>query len=166
MALFRAIKPAHAFKSSIFREEIARDAEAIRKAMLEDFERTVKTWEHKVKFKSGVESGASVGGVRIEVFTTDKVYGYVDEGTKPHAIRPKRKGYPLRFEVGGKPKTEPNVILSTNGERGSATVWAQMVHHPGTKAREFTKTIAKSYSKEFRQRMQNALDRAARRFAQ
>ena len=42
----------------------------------------------------------------------------VNDGTKPHIIRPKR-AKALRFKVGGK------------------TVYAMVVHHPGTRARPF-----------------------------
>lgn len=42
----------------------------------------------------------------------------VNDGTKPHIIRPKRANA-LRFKVGGK------------------TVFAKVVHHPGTRARPF-----------------------------
>ena len=42
----------------------------------------------------------------------------VNDGTKPHIIRPKRAQV-LRFKVGGK------------------TVFARVVHHPGTRARPF-----------------------------
>lgn len=43
---------------------------------------------------------------------------YVHEGTRPHVIRPKN-GKALRFNVGGR------------------TVFAKVVHHPGTGARPF-----------------------------
>ncbi|MFD8774471.1 hypothetical protein [Streptomyces sp. NPDC059916] len=43
---------------------------------------------------------------------------YVLDGTRPHIIRPRRKKA-LRFDVGGR------------------TVFAKVVHHPGTKANDF-----------------------------
>jgi len=45
--------------------------------------------------------------------------GYVEFGTKPHVIRPKRAGGVLRFNVGG------------------TIVYAKVVHHPGTKAQPY-----------------------------
>jgi HK97 gp10 family phage protein len=65
-------------------------------------------------------------GVEVE---TDKVTigpnlrqapyaGYVEFGTKPHVIKP-RKAKALRFTVGG------------------VTVYAKLVHHPGTKAHPY-----------------------------
>lgn len=43
---------------------------------------------------------------------------YVNDGTRPHIIRPRTK-QALRFRVGGR------------------TVFAKVVHHPGTRARPF-----------------------------
>lgn len=163
MIIVRAIKPGRPFQSSIFRDEVRREADAVRRDMLDDFQRTTATWKHKVKFTSKVSANAAAGGVRIEVSTKDRVYGYVDEGTRPHIIRPKR-AKALAFPGGKyKPKTQPQVILSTPGGSSGKTVVRPEVHHPGTEARKFSETIKKSYSKEFRRRMQNALDRFARR---
>lgn len=167
MIAFRAIKPGKPFQSSIFREEVTREADAIRRDMLDDFKRTTATWEHKVKFTSKVQSGAAVGGVSVAVSTTDKIYRYVDQGTKRHPIPKKpfpKKGKRLWFQTGYKAKTSPNVILSTPGGPVGPFVPARQVMHPGTAPRNFSKVIKQSYTKEFRRRVQNALDRAARRF--
>lgn len=45
--------------------------------------------------------------------------GYVNDGTRPHTIRPRRTGGVLRFQVGGQ------------------VVFARVVNHPGTRARPF-----------------------------
>lgn len=51
---------------------------------------------------------------------TDVFYAaYVNDGTRPHVIRPKRRGGRLRFNVGGR------------------VVYARVVNHPGTRARPF-----------------------------
>lgn len=144
MIVVRAIKTGKPFQSSIFRDEVNTAAKEIQKDMLDDFKRTTKTWKHKPTFSAKVDYGASVGGVRIQVATDDPIYGYVDLGTKPHIIKPRKKGYPLKFQTGGQPKTEPEVILSVPGRVGKNTARAMVVHHPGTKARKFTKVIANS----------------------
>lgn len=51
------------------------------------------------------------------VFTADYA-AYVNDGTRPHIIRPKTK-QALRFVIGGR------------------VVFAKVVHHPGTRARPF-----------------------------
>jgi len=44
---------------------------------------------------------------------------FVNDGTRPHIIKPKRPGGSLRFVIGGR------------------VVYAKVVHHPGTRARPF-----------------------------
>lgn len=101
------------------------------KSMLE---RTTSSWQNQPTFTIEQQSdGFTVG-------TNDPIYGYVDEGTKPHIITPKRARR-LVFNVGGRAKTAPNVIGSTSGARGDTRVFAKMVRHPGTKPRNFTKIV-------------------------
>ena len=45
--------------------------------------------------------------------------GFVNDGTRPHQIKPRRTGGVLRFTVGGR------------------VVYARVVNHPGTRARPF-----------------------------
>jgi hypothetical protein len=163
MIQMRAIKPGKPFQSSVFREEALAAAKTAKAGMLADFKKTVATWNDKPTFSSKVDQGAAVGGVRIQIGTDDPVYGFVDEGTKPHIIRPKH-GKILAFK-GGKyrAKTKPRVIGSTSGGATGKAVFAQVVHHPGTKKREFTKTIANKWKVDFQKEIKNALARAARR---
>lgn len=60
----------------------------------------------------------TVRGPGWEVFTNVEYAPYVENGTRPHIIRPRTKKA-LRFRVGGQ------------------TVFATIVHHPGTKAQPF-----------------------------
>lgn len=165
MIVFKSIKPAKPFQSSIFRAELKTAAAQMENKILADFEKTTATWEHDVKFKASVAAGAAAGGIGVEVATKDKVYGYVDEGTKPHIIRPKKRNKRglLSFQTGGHAKTRPKVIGSTAGRKGNKQVFAKEVHHPGTKARQFTKTISKKWQPEFRRQMDAAMRRAAKR---
>jgi hypothetical protein len=91
-----------------------------------------------------------------EISTDDEIYGYVEEGTRAHDITPKRAKR-LRFATGGSPKTAPNVIGSTGGRRGSAVVFARRVRHPGSKARNFSKTIADKHQKQLEVRLGRAI---------
>lgn len=162
MIIFRAIKPSRAFQSSVFRDEMKKEMESLAKDVQQDFERTTSTWKHRVKFSKKVSAGASAGGISIEVNTKDKIYGYVDEGTKPHVIKAKR-GKRLAFSSKFVPKTESNVILSVPGSKGKVDTFRKQVHHPGTEARHFSKVIAKSFKPQFKKAIKNALERAARR---
>ena len=116
-----------------------------------DYEKTVKTWKRDVDFDiDETRFGANVG-------TDDEVYGYVDKGTKPHVIRPK-KAKVLAFRTGGRPKTRPRTITSYEGKPGSPpTLFRPEVQHPGTEARDFTKTIQKRSEKRFAREYRKAL---------
>ncbi len=153
MMTFRKIGNPRAFQSSIARNEFRKAAEELRSAMLDDFERTTATWEHKVKWESKVEVGASVGGIKVAVFTTDPIYKFIDKGTR------------VRYAVMSKDfkaKTEPNVILSTPG-KGRRLFVSKKHPRPGIKARNFTKIIKRTQEKEFRKTVENAMRRFARR---
>lgn len=158
----KAIKPSP-FRSSVFRDAVRAEAEAIRDEMFKDFDKTVKTWNHKPTFAGGV----TVKGqqIAVEIKTDDEVYGYVTEGTKKHIIRPVRAKR-LRFQKNYKAKTTPRVIGSKAGGPSGKEVFAKVVHHPGTKARKFHETIAKKWKPEFSKRMQAALNRAAKQSGQ
>lgn len=141
--------------------ELTKFANEFANDMLLDFELTTAFWEHKVKFEKLID----VSGAKVEILigTDDEIYGYVNNGTKPHKIKPKGKGYPLAFMVGGSPKTTPGKAVSSKGTLGTLPVKAMEVDHPGTKAREFDKQIAKKFEKKFANTAQKALDRAIKR---
>lgn len=73
-------------------------------------------------------------GVRVEidrvVVGPDTPYaGYVEFGTKPHDIKPKKPGGVLVFSAGGQ------------------KVFARVVHHPGTKAQPFVQESFEAWRK-------------------
>jgi hypothetical protein len=84
----------------------------------------------RAKVLAPVDTGRLRASIRVERRSTfglrqrwtvgsDVEYApMVNDGTRPHIIRPKR-AKALRFKVGGK------------------TVFARIVHHPGTRARPF-----------------------------
>jgi hypothetical protein len=116
----------------------------------QDFEKTVETWKDKPKFEIDERPRS------IAVITDDEIFGFVDRGTKPHTIRAKNQNA-LAFQGGYQAKTTPRVIASRPGGRSGPTVFAVEVHHPGTEAREFTKTIYNKWQREFTNRMREAL---------
>lgn len=105
-----------------------------------DYGKTVNTWTRKPTFalSKAARKGSTLTG---SVITDNVIYGYVDEGTKPHVIRPKRAGGVLAFRGSYSAKTRVGVIGSTAGGASGALIRAQQVNHPGTKARGFTERI-------------------------
>lgn len=130
--------------------------------MEEDFDKTVETWEHSVKFEKLTDVSGTMSAL---VATDDEIYGYVDKGTRPHKIRPKKQGGRLRFQWAGPgsyhAKTTPNVIGSQSGGASGNMVAFPEVNHPGTKARNFDQIIARKWQPRFKRRMEDAMKRAA-----
>lgn len=114
--------------------------------MQTDFKKTTATWDHNVVFAI-----ARVGNGWV-VTTDDEVYGYVDQGTRPHTIEG-----PLAFQENYLAKTQPRVIGSGGGGSSGPTVYAMSVHHPGTWARLFSEVIGKKWEREGPKRVQAAL---------
>lgn len=125
---------------------------ATAKGVQVDFNVTTQTWQHKPSF--AIDSPTPY---QRTISTDDEVYGYVNEGTRAHDIRPKGKGI-LRFRTPFRAKTLPNTIASSAGSLGANQVVARVVHHPGSKARAFDRTIAKKWDAQMATIMQRAID--------
>ncbi len=155
---------AHKFDPHAFEREFVQAGQKIADGMLKDFQKTTKTWEHEVKFETQVS--ASSNRMNVTVFTQDEIYGYVNDGTKRHRIKPKKKGGVLAFPSTFSPKTKVRVIGSTKGKKGKVDVVVggdEGVMHPGTKARKFTVEIGKKWRPKLRQELDRAMARAAKR---
>jgi hypothetical protein len=109
----------------------AREAQAL-------YSRPVRTWQHKVYFKV-----RKLDWHTYQTSTRDKIFRFVEKGTRPHIIRAKNAPT-LAFNTQGfKPKT---AIKSLDARRGHAAgppmAFPLAVQHPGTEARDFTSVIA------------------------
>lgn len=69
---------------------------------------------------------------RVVIFTTDPITKFLDEGTKPHIIRPKKPGGALAFKAG-------NSGIRKNGKPFAFgdTIITKEVKHPGFDPRPF-----------------------------
>lgn len=102
----------------------------IRGASRAELETAARQVVNRAKVLAPVDTGRLRASIRVErrrtltlrsVFTVGSDVEYADmvhSGTRPHIIRP-RSSKVLRFKVGGR------------------TVYARVVHHPGTKPRPF-----------------------------
>ncbi len=167
MATFcKAIKPQR-LKLDAFRLELLN---AMRKAgrtiIREDFEPTTATWEHEVTFDMAVS--LKQPGPTVTITTQDDVWNMLDKGTQPHEIwagayTGKSKAKVLAFPSAFSPKTRPRQLKSYSGRRGGETVFRPYVEHPGTEAREWTKTAASKRRKWYKSQMQAAMRRAVKK---
>lgn len=115
-------------------------------------------WNHKVEpVAEVIFHGGS--DVELRVTINDQIYTWVSEGTRPHTIRPKGPGYPLRFQVGYKAKTIPGSLTPSGGGKFGAEVRAFEVHHPGTKPRKFMQVAADKIEQEIPRILQMEIER-------
>lgn len=135
-----AIKPPKMPTSDDYLKAMQQAVQKSAALALSDLEATTRTWKHKPKFdvtitKTGNDYSVTAG-------TDDLIYGYVNNGTKPHAIKPKRSQY-LRFSSGYKAKTSVGIIGSVQGGAFGNDVFSRGVFHPGFIGRKFDAAIAK-----------------------
>lgn len=121
-----------------------------------DFMTTTMTWKHQPTFKA-----TEVSAAEWIVSTDDNVWAMLNDGTKPHIIRPKRAKF-LRFQWGGpgsfKAKTRPGYLGSNKGKVSGPVVFRRQVRHPGTKARKWTDAAKVKWDRELGDIVQRAID--------
>lgn len=106
------------------------------------FETAVRSWKNRARFiKRPVTSGEGVIRQQVIAQGSPKViaiFGYVDQGTEPHLIFPK-KAKVLAFNAGYSARTSP--VANANSGTGKASggkVFSRGVLHPGSEARDFS----------------------------
>lgn len=162
----KVIKPAR-INDKAFRGEINRAMRETLRTIREDFGKTTKTWKRAVDFEEHERLGTQEPSPMVRVDTDNEIYGYVNDGTRPHPIwagiyTGKSDKKALAFPSVFSPKTTPGIIGSQAGSSGGATRFAPYVQHPGTEARKFDEAIKKEREPWFRRRMERAMRDAAR----
>jgi hypothetical protein len=92
-----------------------------------DFIQSVEHWKTQVTFVIKYKK------LEREIYTENKIFKYVNDGTKAHMIYP-RPGL----------KSNPVLVFSIGG----LTIFAKRVRHPGTKPQNFTRTVASDWKKK------------------
>lgn len=105
-----------------------------------EFYETTQTWQRQVDFQITQDTEFT-----RDIWTSDEVYGWVNNGTAAHQIDPKT-GLFLKFTVPFAPKSQKNVIGSYQGNRGDVIRYQRSVQHPGIEPREFDETIAREWN--------------------
>jgi len=160
MIRFKTISP-RAFNAGALEKELKKAQREWMTKVVKEYQGTTKHWKHRVPFRGRRSERGFV--TTTEVGTDDEIYGYVDKGTRPHIIRPKRPGGVLAFPSVSAPKTKPGSLKSGRGKRGGATAFTREVHHPGTKARDFSGQIKKKMEPVLERDMQTAMGRGAKK---
>lgn len=145
-----------------YTKAVEREYDLLANEIKSDLEAITRTWVHKVKFN--IRKTRRAGMLGITVTTSDKIFGYVNFGTDPHVIKPKKSSV-LRFQSGYKAKTRPGWIGSQEGGPFGDTVFAKEVQHPGSEARKFDVAIAQRRQKTMQSRMNQRFAKIARKAA-
>lgn len=164
--LFRQIKAKPANWQPFYAEIEATLEKTVKPNMIAWFNKIVASWKHRPMFKA--KSRITRESMQIYVYPTGasaKIWQYVSGGTRgPYPIYPKKPGYPLKFRTGYKART-----TTSGGYKGAGRAFGKIVRpmyvlkHPGIKARNFEKHIARWYAPTFRRTMKNAVARATRK---
>lgn len=163
----RAITPKRAkiLDPKIVRREIEKEGiDDAKTQLLQMAEMTVRTWHNKPKFKTRRYITSDVIAVDLTP-SKDKPgqqWEWISEGTKTRTIVPKKRGGVLVFRSKYIPKTRTGLIGSIKGSSSGDLVFTKRVKRHSIKAREWPKAMAKKLDKRFKQRIENALRRAAR----
>jgi len=157
----RSIKPKKGINPRVFFKAIEKQLRKEGKIVARMYKKTVRTWKRRPKFKVERPRMTNVGMATF-IYTTSDIYRYVDLGTKPRTIRPRRAKH-LSFKVGGKAKTRSKVIGSGRGAKGTTWVRTKKVRRHRIKARRFSFEIKKRRQPKFSANMRKAAARANRR---
>ena len=133
--------------------------------LIKDYENIVKSWGNpKPTFQAAVYVRPEGTTLVVRVLGPDegrKKWIYVNEGTRPHTIRPKNAkllAFPAAYSAG----SSPGSIFTIKGSAKGPVVFAREVNHPGSAARNFDKVLAENHRKPFESWMQAAMSKAAR----
>lgn len=94
------------------------------------------------------------------IVTEDQRYTWVDEGTKPHAIRPKKARF-LRFRPGDAIRNEI-ARRQSMGAASDVAVYTKAVQHPGIRPRNITERVMLRREKEIINALESAVEKAIR----
>jgi len=122
----------------------------------QDFGEFVKTWNNQPEFSIEERKGYR------KIFASDDILFYVNNGTKPHEIRP-RNAKVLVFQSGYSAKTKPGSFSSRGGGSSGPLVFSKAVQHPGTEAREADKAIKDDVQKDAQKIVEPYLVKSAKK---
>lgn len=134
---------------------------SVAEAIAADFDATTNTWRNQPTF-----TVTRNGYATFRIATTDRIWGMLNAGTRPHIIRPRRAKM-LAFRWGGKGsykgKTKVRWLGSKSAQYPQTWVYRRIVRHPGTEARDWIGAVADKYDTIAYKVVQRAIDGIALR---
>jgi hypothetical protein len=143
-------------------ERIARDIqketkEALKKQqkkLLRELKKATSAWKTPAQFDT---EKADEG---VTIVTNDDRVTWVDEGTKPHTITPKRHRF-LKFRPGDNVRQQIARRQTAQASQDVA-VFAKSVQHPGIKPRNFVERVMKKQEGDIVAALEDAIEKVIR----
>lgn len=164
---FTAILPKRKPNVADIKRQILTGMRGVANDVQKDFKKTTATWGTTVQFITAV--GDRGGEITFQVYTTNQIYAWVNNGTGAHGDRNSSNWYPivahgksLKFQGEFNPKTSQGVIESRPGGKFGAIVMPIAVRHPGIKPRYFEGAVKDKWEPLFKGRMQAVFDALAK----
>lgn len=134
------------------------------------FQHVVARWKNQPRFIKRPAPSPDRQSIKRQVVAqgdehTLKIFGYVDKGTEPHIIAPKKPGGVLVFNIGYSARTSPiaNANVGTGQANGEKIFTQKPVQHPGSEGREFSGYFALEAQDALPGAIVNALRRVSAR---
>ena len=166
MAGWKVITP-KPLNTAAMKAAMQREAQTLARFIRKDFERVTAGWSGaRPEWMSIVTMDGF--SVTVEITVRDpgsegaRKWVYLDEGTRPHPIRPKKAGGVLAFPSTHQAGSRPGSLRTFRGSSGGPTVFTPEVQHPGTEARGWTVMLKEQEEPTVREWLRNACNHAAR----
>jgi len=149
--------------------ELLKDLQLSGEEVKEYLRKIVESWKNEVDFRATKKvAGDEIKVGFYAIGPGREIFHYVNMGTEPHPIRPKKAGGSLAFMWGGPGSYVPKTGLSGQykgpGEVvGGSLQLMKAVQHPGTKARRFDKAIHRWHKPKFDKRIRRTINRVGMR---
>lgn len=123
-----------------------------------ELEGATKTWHNRPSFWVHGERGAGSSAKLSVNVDPELPFGYVNAGTRPHAIFPKN-AKALRFNTRFSAKSRPNSLRAYVGSSRPPVRFAMGVWHPGFPARNFTRLAAEKAARDGKRKVEQELQK-------
>lgn len=138
--------------------------EQVAPALIKSHNLVVADWKNKPTFETRI--AVRPDKISMTVFPAGPnagIYEIVDQGSPPHIIRPvKAKMLAFRLDYTSKTLAKPARTVAGGGKSTGPLVFAKLVHHPGSEAREFSKVIAEDIKSDFKRIIDNTFKKVSK----
>jgi len=134
-------------------DKINKNVAKQQKIFARDVKKATAAWKTPLELELDDDNGS------VTISTDDDRYKWVDEGTKPHEIRPVRAKV-LRFTSGSGVRSEIARRKAKGARRDVGVTYATSVSHPGIRPRSITERVMASRRPRILSSVDDAIEEA------